>query len=141
MIKNVVIVDDSQYKQDKIKEYIKKLLPDSNIRVFSCINDGLCFICREQRQEILANPDDWLVITDMVMPRREGEPMNRFGGFIILSEMRRIGMSCPAIVASSMSMSLSDCQVNYRNTVGVVRESSTVYTYGDYQAILNELNS
>lgn len=40
-VMNIIIVDDSAYKRDCIKEYIKAIFPDARLHEFSCCADCL----------------------------------------------------------------------------------------------------
>lgn len=138
MIKYVAILDDTDSKRETIKGYIDRLLPEAEVYEFSFINEGLCFLAWEREKDIVNNPNEWLVVTDMVMPRFRDSRLLPDGGMQVLSELERKGFECPVIVASSMELDLEECQSRYEYVIGVVEESLLVYNLPKYEEILRD---
>lgn len=136
MINNIVIIDDTDYKRRTIVGYMTKIFPKADIYECSYINEALRFLCRDKRNDILGNPDKWLIITDMVMPRMLDTRLIADGGMDVLSELERNSFECPVIVASSMEIDLDECRSHYENVVGVVEESISVYNAEKYRKLL-----
>ena len=57
MIKNLVIIDDTDYKRENIKGYMSKLLKSIRVYEFSFINEALRFLCIKNFEEIKNNPN------------------------------------------------------------------------------------
>lgn len=138
-MKHVVIIDDSIHKRDSIREYMQKIFPDDCcIHEYRCINEGLRYIAYKHREEIKNNPNDWLIITDMVMPLYSHEMLEKDGGLHILREMKRVGFKCPVIVESSDEVDITRCREIYSNVLGTVKESIIMYNLSKYKELLKK---
>lgn len=133
---NIIIIDDNEYKRDTIEGYMKKIFKESNIKKFNCITNGLMYCTRKIKDDILKSPNEWLIITDMVMPMYDNEKLLENGGYFVLRELDRVGFKCPAIVASSMEVDTEDCRDIYEYVLGTVIESSTIYTLPSYEELI-----
>lgn len=138
MIKNLVIIDDTDYKRENIKGYMSKLLKSIRVYEFSFINEALRFLCIKNFEEIKNKPNEWLIVTDMVMPRYSDSRLIKDGGMEVLAELERRGFECPVIVASSGDLDTEACKKEYKNVIGVVKESSSVYNLEKYRSILRK---
>lgn len=136
-IKEIFIIDDCEFKRGSIKGYMEDIFPDANIHEGECIRDGMYMICRANREEILENPEKYLVILDMMMPFYKDERVEADGGIQVIMEMHRIGMKCPVIIASSESV--ADGNIQYENYLGSVKESSSVYCQPYYEELLMKI--
>ena len=140
MIKNVIIIDDDRYKRERIAGYIRKILPEAEIHEYACVRDGHVAVRRGYVSDIKANPTEWLVITDMVMPRfSDGRDMVRDGGRRILYAMAWDKLECPAIVASSEEVNSVDLSSVYKHYIGSVREEYNVYCKPYYEALIKKI--
>lgn len=135
MIKNIVIIDDSEFKRENILEYLTALLPDATVSEHEYANSGLLAVFNS-KDAIWEKPEEWLVVTDMIMPICEGNQLERDGGKHVLSELDRLELRCPAIVVSSDATSLDNMRNIYENTIGCVKNDPVVYQASLYKEIL-----
>ena len=136
MYKNIVIIDDSDYKVEGIKGYLKKLYPDATFHSFGCVNASLRFIAWNNYDEIQENPNEWLMVIDMVMPRMYDTFPEREAGYSVLAEMQRRRMTCNAIVVSSETIDLDKAKKAYKHFLGSVKYDCSVYNLEDYKKLL-----
>ncbi len=102
-MKKVFIVDDNPGKLADLSKSARILFPEVEIEEFEYANPMLCAVAKS-RDAIIANPDQYLAIVDMQLPPYAGGRINLDGGYNILAEMERLGLRCPAVVASSESI-------------------------------------
>ena len=139
MIKNIVIVDDTDFKRESIKNYMQEIFSDeAEVYEFDYINSALRFVAYEHKDAIKKNPNEWLIITDMVMPQLQDTRLLPNGGMIVLSELDRKDFKCPVIIASSMKLSLDDCRDEYEYVLGTVEESPMIYNLSRYEDLLKD---
>ena len=139
MVKHIIIIDDSEFKRDSIRSYMEKIFPDADIAEFAALNPGLRAICMECRDRIKERPDEYLIITDMVMPVYEREMPERNAGFSVLAELSRCGMSCPAIIVSSDEADMDRAVKYYGHTLGAVKHDISVWQLDEYRRVLKDL--
>lgn len=135
MITNIVIIDDSQYKADTIEGYMQKIFPKAKIDKLEAINTGLMFI-RNNLAEIRQNPNHWLVVSDMVMPRYKHEMPERKGGEFVIREINRLDLKCPVILQSSDELDTNKYKEYYSYLLGTIKETSVVYNLEKYRELL-----
>lgn len=138
MIKNIVIIDDNDYKRLGVREYLESIFPDANFIECGFINEGLRCIALENYGEIKKNPSEWLVVSDMMMPRREDSMICQDGGFDVLAEMSRRHIKCPVIIVSSEKIDVDKAANLYDNFLGFVKYNMCVYNLSDYENLLTE---
>lgn len=137
-IKNVVIFDDTDYKRENIIGYIRNLIPEADIFDFNTVNKGLLFLNKQKRQDIINNPGEWLIITDMYMPYLEGGEIHRDAGKSVLQELKRLNFECPAIAQSSEPLDKERLFKLYNNLVGTILEEYNTYNEYKYEALLED---
>lgn len=137
-IKNVVIFDDTNYKRENIIGYIRNLIPEADIFDFDTVNKGLLFLNKQKRQDIIDNPGEWLIVTDMYMPYLEGGEIHRGAGERVLQELRRLNFECPAIAQSSEPLDKEKLQGLYKYLIGTVLEEYSTYNEYKYEALLED---
>lgn len=135
MIKNVLIIDDSSYKLDTIKEHVEALLDDPTVITRNCIGAGL-HVTHDMYDDIRKNPKEWLIITDMQMPFYEHERIERDGGLRILDELDRRDFECPVIIASSEEIEDRIASRHYAHYIGSVKESPSLWTRPAYERLI-----
>lgn len=133
-IQTVLIVDDSSYKRDTIKDYIKKTEPD--ITVFTFENPSL-FISHIREQ--IYEPGTVAVFLDMQMPVRSGEPVNMKAGLYVLHSMKRLHMHIPAAVVSSETIDDGDAKSMYAYFTGSIVFDSMVYQQKEFTSMLQRM--
>ena len=131
MIKKVLIVDDDNYKTEKIKELISNVNNEIKISTEKAINHGLRKIRSEQYD---------IVILDMSLPQfdtLESSNFNPFGGISFLREMKRRKVTTPVIIVTQYelfgegnSQKTSEdlnifCHQNFENYLGIIIYSSS----------------
>lgn len=137
MIKNVVIIDDSNYKVETITGYIQKIIPDCTICAFEFINSALLYL-HNNKDNIISNPKEWLIISDMVMPRYRRGYMEQYGGRQVLRELQRLKFKCPVILQSSDALDYEQYKKDYSKLIGTVKESAVVYNLSTYENLIKE---
>lgn len=140
-IRNIVIIDDSNYKCKIISDYMKDIIPDAKQFMFKYMNKGLLFLYDNARRDILNDPNNWLIITDMYIPPYEDHVIIRDAGCRILREMQRLRFKCPVIVQSSEpfeSLSSTEIKNLYNNYLGSVLEDASVHNGFMYEKLLKD---
>lgn len=135
---NIIIIDDSEYKMENICEYMKAIYPDAEIWKACCTREGLVLIARELRNEINENPEEFLIVTDMVMPFYKDEEWDRNAGYDILMECKRLRFKCPIIIASSEEVDDERMKKEYPFYIGSVKEDASVWCLPLYQELLQK---
>jgi CheY-like chemotaxis protein len=91
----ILIIEDDEFKQRRIAQVTKTIVPDSDVQAERSVNSGL-------KRIVEWSPD--LVLLDMSLTTFDvgpGEPGGRpqnFGGIEILRQMERLAISIPVIV-------------------------------------------
>lgn len=140
MIRNIILVDDSDFKREDIKNDLLGIFPDTAIYEFCCVGDALLFMCIDNRDAIKDKPDEWLVVTDMCMPFREGDEILKDGGEEILREMNRCRFKVPAVVASQDRIPesrINELQDAYPGMIGAVEHDTSVFNRPFYEKLLS----
>ena len=138
MVKNIIIVDDSEFKRETIKEYMSGILPKATISEYTCTHDGFEAV-RKVKSEIISHPNEWLVISDMVMPYWKGGHLSKDGGVSMLTNMDLLDLTCPAIISSFEKVDDDEMRAVYENYIGSVIEKPTVYCKPFYEALLAKI--
>lgn len=102
---DIVIIDDDKNKSEDTMRYLQEIYPAARFHIKECVRDGLYFLMKTAYYEIIKNPLDWLVVTDMTMPFYARGELETDAGFRILAELERKDMQVPAIVSTSTDMS------------------------------------
>lgn len=133
MIRNIIVVDDSDMKRSSICGYMRTLFPDAIITEYDCVAPFAKDLHFVYEDDMRSDPDSWLIVSDMYMPLRHGEAVDPNGGRLLISEIARLDLQCPVIVASSEEIYDMDYEINY---LGSVVEDVTVYTLSSYKELL-----
>lgn len=119
-MREIFIVDDNPGKLADLVDSAKQLFPQAEVIEFEYSNDILCAIAEEQ-DEIRKAPNEYLMIIDMQMPPYKRGRIEIDGGFSVLAELQRLGLHCPAIIASSEPINEMRAQETYEHYKGFVR--------------------
>lgn len=142
MIKNIVIIDDTKSKADEISLCIKEILGNVNVIIKNCHNMGLYEIIYRHGKEVEENPEEWLVITDMVMPYLSGETPEADAGYGVLTELERKGFECPVMVATACDTTEfrnveDNAKKLYKHYIGTLRYDPCVYMMPQLKELLD----
>lgn len=142
MIKNVVIIDDNNFKSQTIQEYLADLLDEPVFYTRNCIAGGL-FVLKDKRTDIQENPEEWLIVTDMQMPFRNDDPqIERYGGLTVIHEIARLKLNCPVIITSSEQIDEkvdAEARSSSAYYLGFIKENPIVYNKHKYETLLENL--
>lgn len=134
---HIIIIEDTEDKLNKIVRHISDIVDSPDIRSFSNIGDAIQFMSVENREDMLSNPYDWIVITDMGLPWNAGDDIEMRGGIEVLDEMDRVGMECPVIVQSYEFVGLKSCIEHYPHVLGTIQEDPLKDTNEEYRMLMN----
>lgn len=139
LIKNVVIMDDLESKRSSIKSYLQEILQDAKFMDFGSLSSGLYHLHNSANEDILLNPNHWLIVTDMCMPLYD-EPsrMIERAGERVLREMSRLEFMCPVIVESSDVLDDLRLAKLYMAYLGSVVESPRFDNLAKYEELLQD---
>ena len=137
-MKTIYIIDDSEFKRERIRGYLEELFPNAEFVELSFINEGLLRICRTDKQNIIDNPSEHLVVIDMLMPRYSDGEIERNAGYSVLAEMGRCRLACPALIASSETVDNNRATDFYKYYLGSVKEDSSVFCIPLYEKLLED---
>lgn len=135
-IKEILIIDDCDSKRDNIKRYMRNIFPNAAIYEGKCVHDGL-YTVHNNRMQIFKNPEEYLIILDMMMPFYKNERIETDGGAQIIREMQRLKLQCPVIIASSETTTTDN--IAYKNCLGIVKEDSSIHSQPYYEELLAKL--
>lgn len=134
--KHIILIDDSIYKMDNTEHSLAKIFPNAMFHRFDCSNKGISFIF-EHKQDMLDNPDDWLVATDMQMPALEDGGINCKEGAKVLRWLKRYtDGNVDAIIVSSDKQDDLFFEKSYgEHYLGSIKYDSSVYMLPKYQKL------
>jgi len=91
----ILIVEDDEFKQQRIEHAVRKFQPESEIFCERSVNSGLKGIVAMKPELILL---DMSLTTFDVGPGEAGGRPQNFGGMEVLRQMERLGIAIPVIV-------------------------------------------
>lgn len=131
----VIIVDDADYKRDRIKKYISEILPDVQIEEIECAKDFFCWL-REQRLDNLDAENiakDTLLFLDWNFPFYKNERIEIGMGDEVLRYMEARDIKIPTIIVSS-----DDVGTDNKNVLGTIKDDSSVYQTPQYEELIKK---
>lgn len=123
----ILIVDDSEYKTNDIKNYLKKM--NVEITNVTCGRDALLELINRQ------NHYDY-VILDMQFPFFEHEVIERDMGIHVLSEIERKDIDTKVIMCSSNENLEKDCEKYNRKIIGYIHYDSSIYLKDNFEDLI-----
>lgn len=129
----VIIVDDLDFKRNRIKKYVCNILDNVEFEEFSCCRDMLNYLRPYYLNE--KNKDDLkdiLLFLDWNFPFYKNEMPNIGEGETILFHINRKKMPLKTIIVSSDTVNLKE---EYPFILGVIKDDSSIYQqpiYEDY---------
>lgn len=131
---NIIIIDDSEFKRNDIKEYIKKINPDAKIIEFDNYTDAMRNITMtETYKNIQTNPESYILFLDMMFPVHPHAAIKRDTGIYVLTELNRKNIAIKTVLISSDPREdLSDLQTKYPFLSGQIVHNPSVYHLKEY---------
>lgn len=127
-----IILDDSDYKRERIKDYIENIMPMSNIVEYECARDMLVhlreFRFSDDKDEICKNT---MLFLDWNFPFYKGEVPEIAQGNVVLSELKRMKLSIPTVIVSSEEVEYDKERYNF--VLGSILDNSSVYQKDEYK--------
>lgn len=103
-MKRIFIADDSPNKLEDLVKSVRRLFPEVEISTFDCLGDFQRSVCHMREDDILREPDEYLMIFDMQMPFERDERIGAAAGIEALNILFRSDMQCPAVIVSSETL-------------------------------------
>lgn len=104
-IKKIFVVDDQELKREDLMNYLKRFFPKAEIRGFVCSGEFYeAVVSKEVLDDIMEHPKEWLIVLDMQMPHGRFRQIDRQAGYKLLHKLQQLGLTCPAVIASSESI-------------------------------------
>lgn len=128
------IIDDNDIKRKCIEDNITQVFPEADTMNFSVVSDFVRYMERYGIKAVSESPNDYIILTDMIMPLDHYKPVNENAGYVLLTQMDALGVKCPVIVVSSDSINADrakECYSYYAGFVLYYRNEIKSYKYTD----------
>lgn len=127
-----IILDDSEYKRERIKSYIETINPVANITEYECARDLLVHLRElrfaDNKDEICKNT---MIFLDWNFPFYKGERVEAGQGSAILSELRRVKLPLSTVIVSSDEVEYDEDRYDF--VLGSILDDSSVYQKDEYK--------
>ena len=124
-MKFIFVVDDNDYKRNSIVASLKRLYPEAHVLDFRYANEFLRDIRDQEKRDVPKDSQEYLVITDMMMPFLQGGDIKSDAGYHVLKRLDYWEYTWPVIVVSSEDIDEDMARRCYKHYVGFL-----LYHYG-----------
>lgn len=123
-IKKIFVVDDQELKREDLMNYLKRFFPKAEIRGFVCSGEFYEAVAsKEVLDDIMEHPKEWLMVVDMQMPHERFRQIDRQAGYKLLHKLQQLGLTCPAVIASSDAIDNAPAREAYESYLGSIQYS------------------
>lgn len=129
-----LIMDDSEYKRNRIFDYIKSVDNEAEILTFTYRNSLLIFL-KEFRDEC---PEDFMLFLDWNFPIYEDSSPKQGEGAVILAHLERWELRIPTVIVSSDDVELNE---EYSFVLGFIKDNSSVYQLPEYEKYIGSVKN
>ena len=127
-----IIVDDSEYKRTRIKDYIISIDADIEIIEFECYIDAARFIASTRENKEKAK--EYMLFLDWMFPLRKDSSIEE-NGRMMLEEINRLRLPLKTIIVSSDKVNIAD---EYPFLIGSIIDDVSVYQKKQYADFINK---
>lgn len=139
MAKQIIIVDDADYKRNRIKEYVKSIVEDVTFIEFDCAREFLVWLKpyffgnNELKEELLNNA---MLFLDWNFPFYKNDRVEIGEGRSILFNLDRRDFPLKTVVVSSENV--EESERDYPFVLGFIKDDMIVYQKDEYEELLKE---
>ena len=137
MIRNIVIIDDSETKAECVRGVLESIIDIHICGQRSTVNTGIAMLV-DLQDDVVTNPNEWLVVVDMQMPMYHGAPVSTEAGFRLLREMTCMALTCPAVIVSSKAVDNAKALKFYSSYRGSIMFHPLTMTSTDFKNLIND---
>ena len=130
--KKAIILDDLDFKRNRIKEYLNHIYNDIPIKELECSRDMMVEI-RSNRDDISVF-EDTILFLDWNFPFYKGEMVNPNEGNHILFYISRYKLPLKVIIVSSDEVIYD--KEEYPFVLGTIKDESCVWQLDEYEKLL-----
>lgn len=127
-----IIVDDSEYKRERIKDYIMSVDSDIEIIEFTCYIDAARFIASTREDKEKAK--EYMLFLDWMFPLRKDSRIED-NGRMMLEEINRLRLPLKTVIVSSDKVTVDD---EYPFLMGSIIDDVSVYQKKMYADFINK---
>lgn len=127
-----IIVDDSEYKRERIKDYIMSVDSDIEIVEFTCYIDAVRFIASTREDKEKAK--EYMLFLDWMFPLRKDSRIED-NGRMMLEEINRLRLPLKTVIVSSDKVTVDD---KYPFLMGSIIDDVSVYQKKIYADFINK---
>ncbi len=136
-IKKIFVVDDGESKREDLMSCLKHLFPEAEIRGFVCSGEFYEAVAsKEVLDDIMEHPKEWLMVVDMQMPHGRFRQIDRQAGYKLLHKLQQLGLTCPAVIASSDAIDNAPAREAYESYLGSIQYSYYVDSTPYFREVL-----
>ncbi len=128
-----LILDDMDYKRDRIKEYVSSIDKEATFEEFCCARDFLSFL-----REFIKDKNkmkDYLLFLDWNFPFYAHEMVEVAEGERILATLEIRDFEMKVVIVSSDEVNYNS---DYPYVLGSIQDNSSVWQKPDYEEMINK---
>lgn len=127
--KHIIIIDDSTYKRNEIKDYIRDINPNATFHEYKSYAGAMLNIRKPPVINLIhEQPENCIIFLDMMFPTYDNEAIKADAGLWTLMELERLAFHVDTVMISSDEISdLSDLQSEYDFVKGHIQFNASIY--------------